>query len=74
MTAAKAVHAKKVQANGSTESFVAVDRAIQELEALPMKELETLSRPDSAGAQKVRELYHRLNAVAKMAGLSLNGQ
>jgi len=72
LATAKAVHAKKVDGAASTESFVALDRAIQELEGLPMKELEHLSRPDSPGALKVRELYKRLNAVAKMAGLSFN--
>ncbi len=74
MAEAKAVHAKTVEAGEGlpTESFTALDRAIQELESLPMKELEHLAKPDSQGAIKVRELYKRLNAVAKMAGLSLS--
>jgi len=73
MAEAKAVHAKKVEANGApAQSFVSLDRAIQELETLPMKELEHLSRPDSPGALKVRELYKRLIAVAKMAQFSLD--
>jgi len=74
MAEAKLVHAKNVQdgETDSAESFVALDRAIEELESLPMKELEHLAKPDSPGAVKVRELYKRLNAVAKMAGLSLN--
>ena len=69
---AKAVHAEDAVASESGKDwFPVLDRAMQELEGLPVRELERLSRPDSAGAAKMRDLYRRLNSIARMAGLTL---
>lgn len=69
---AKRVHSIKATAtDGPNGTFPSLDLAIYELEAMPMKELARLSDPGSEGAAKLRDLHRRLNAVAKMAGITL---
>lgn len=71
MAEALEMHARKVDASMPDGRFPVLEQAIHQLEGLPMRELERLSRPESPGAIRLRELHRRLLAVARMAGISL---
>lgn len=64
-------HRARVTGDDPNEVLSIIEQAIKQLEALPARDLELFSRPDSKGAKLIQDLYERVCLVARLAQVEL---